>query len=207
MPIIPESMLENELPNDAENNNKEITRAVNSATGFVNSYTSNRYDIWDNYDSSNDIPRAPDVIVAYTLKIAKIYYYQAIGDVWRDGGEAVTFQEVIDSQKNELLKLLVPPDWNTQAVSLDSNYCMVIGSRTTTSGTWTRVIPKNAHITSDGSSTYVINDDFWINKGGEFDNEYQDAWYLRTNYGSSVEGTLNYMRTYRKDMADYIAFA
>lgn len=199
-------MLENELSNDAENNNNEITRAVNSATGFINTWTSNRYDIWDNYNTDNDVPRAPDIIVAYCLRVAKMYYKEAIGEVWRDGGEDKSITDVLAEIKKELMKIIVPSEYTTQAISLDSNYSMLIGSRTTTSGQWTRVIPFNAHITSGGSSVYVINDDFWINKGGYYTDEYPDAWYLRTNQGSSVEGTLNYMRTYRKDCADYIMY-
>lgn len=206
MAIISVSMLENELSDDAENNNKEMTRAVNSASGFVNSFTSKKHDIWDDYDTDDDIPRAPDIIVAYCLRVSKMYYKEAIGEVWRDGGENETIRTVLDDIKKELVELAVPPEFKTQAVSLDSNSSMIVGSRTTTSGQWTRVIPFNAHITTGVSSVYVINDDFWIDKGGYYTDEYPEAWYLRTNSGSSVEGTLSYMRTYRKDSADYIAY-
>jgi len=206
MPIIPESLLENELYDSAENTNNYLTTAVNRATGFVNTWTSNKYDPWDNYDTSNNTVRAPSEIVSYTINIAKLEFGRINGVVSRDEDGNDLYEESIKNYQDELSTINVTPLFQTQTVSLDANGCMVIGSRTTTSGIWTRVLPKNAHIESAGSSVYVVVDDFWITKGGDYDNEYPDAWYLRTTTGSNVEGTLSYMRTFRKDMRDYLTY-
>ena len=206
MPIISESLLENELPDSAENANNYITMAVNRASGFVNTWTSKSYDPWDNYDTANDVARAPSEIVAYTINIAKLEFNRINGVVSRDEDDNDIYEESINRYKEELSNIDISPIFVDQTISLDSNYNMLIGSRTTTSGIWTRVIPKNAFITSAGSSVYIVNDDFWITKGGTYDDEYPEAWYLRTNQGSSVEGTLSYMRTYRKDMKDYAIY-
>jgi hypothetical protein len=204
MSIIPVSMLENFLPADAENNNTELSNAVNSASGHVNSWTSNKYDTWDNYNETNGKPRAPFNIVDYTLKIAKVIFQQNTNSVSRGGDDDP--DELLKTYEDALKIIQVPPSFIDQTISLDSNGSQIIGSRTTTTGKWTRVVPADSHITSGGSSVYVYNDDFWINKGGDYDNEYTDAWYLRTNTGSSVEGTLSYRRTYRNDMHDYLTY-
>lgn len=204
MSIIPVAMLENELPAGAGNSNAQMSRAVSAASGFVNSWTSKHYDTWDNYDTSNDVPRAPDDIVDYTLAIAKIKHEMIVNNVSRDGDDDPN--TLLEDYKTELEKIAIPPSFETQTISLDSNSSQIIGSRTTTTGQWTRVIPAGSFITSDGSSVYTYHKDFWIKTGGEYDNEYREAWYLRTNTGSSVEGTLSYRRTYRNDMQDYLTY-
>ena len=207
MTIIPVSLLQSELPPDATDKDRRITNAVNRASGKVNTWTSKRYDSWDNYDSTNNIPRAPDDIVQYCLDIGKALWNKSIGNVYRDGSEELTWQEMIDNAEEDLKEIKIPPEFKTQTISLDSNDNMLIGSRTTTTGIFTRVIPANAFITSAGSSVYVPCEDFYIRKGGSYDDEYPDAWYLDTMSTSAVEGTLSYMRTYRKDMGDYLTYS
>lgn len=205
MSIIPVSLLESELPDDAENNNQELNKAVARATGFVNSWTSKKYDPWDDYDSDDDTTRAPNDIVEITVEVAKLFYRKIAGDVWRDGEDGESFTDSREAYKTELEAVNITPVFLTQTVSLDSNDSMVIGSRTTTAGIWTRVLPANAFITSAESNIYTYGDEFCITKGGANEDEYSDAWYLRAST-SDVEGTLSYMRTFRKDMADYLAY-
>lgn len=204
MSIIPVSLLESELPDSAENNNNELTKAVNRATSFVNTWTSKKYDPWDNF-TTNDVTLAPDVIVEIAVGVAVLFYRKTSGDVSRDGEDNDLYIESKEDFKTELMDIIVPPKFQTLTIDLDSNDSMVIGSRTTTTGIWTRVLPANSHITSATTNIYVYGEDFTISKGGYNEDEYPEAWYLRAE-DSNVEGTLNYMRTFRKDMHDYLVY-
>ena len=205
MSIIPVSLLESELPNDAENNNQELNKSVVRASNFVNSWTSKKYDPWDNYNSGDDTTRAPDEIVEITVAVAKLYYQKIAGDIWRNGEDDESFTDAKVFYRNELEAISITPVFLTQTIVLDDNDSMVIGSRTTTAGIWTRVLPANAFVTSAGIVIYTYGDEFCITKGGTNEDEYSDAWYLRAST-SSVEGVLSYMRTFRKDMADYLIY-
>ncbi len=204
MSIIPVSLLESELPDSAENNNNELTKAVNRATSFVNTWTSKKYDPWDNF-TTNDVTVAPDAIVEIAVEVAKMFYQKTAGVVWRDGEDNDLYADAKENFKTELMDIIVPPEFQTLTISLDPNDSMVIGSRTTTTGIWTRVLPAFSHITSASVNIYVYGEDFAISKGGYNEDEYPDAWYLRAE-DSNVEGVLSYQRTYRKDMHDYLVY-
>lgn len=198
--IISTAWLLRELPPGANDDDDEITDAVFQATDFVNTWA-NKYDPFDEYDTSPDAPRAPHVIVRATLEVAKAIYFLRIGQIFRDGQEQTSWQDVLAYYQDYLMKVQVSPEWKTQAVSLDSNNAMVIGSLTT-GHMYPRVIPQTAQVISGSSNTWLQPDDFTIAKGGRYDDDDPQAWYLYAD-SSSVEGTLRYMRTYRNDFLDY----
>lgn len=201
--IISVARLLRELPPGASNDNNQVTDAVDQATDFCNTWAI-KYDPWDEYDTSPDTPRAPNSIVRICLEVGKAYYHMAIGEIWRNREEQTTWEQVLAFYETRLKTIKVAPTWEEQTISLGSDNAMVIGSRTNTGGMWPRVIPQTAQVIS-GTTVYLQPDDWHISKGGEFDNEYRDAWYLYAE-SSSLSGTLRYMRTYRSDGYDYATY-
>lgn len=204
--IISTTMLTNELPSDATDTNNVITNAVSMASSFVNTWAKN-YDPFDDYQVSPEIALAPDIIVRICIEVAKAYYYMGIGQIYRDGNENTAWNDQISNYREQLLNIIIEPTWETQTISLNTYNTMIIGSRTITGGMWPRVIPHNAQVIGSGSNVWTYPDDWYIRKGGVYDNEYLDAWYLDCTNGSSVEGTLRYMRTYRNDYRDYARYS
>ena len=183
-----------------------LTYAVNSATAFVNTWTSRKYDPWDDFQESPEVILAPAEIGEICLQVAEAYYFIDIGQTTRDGNEDLYWDDFLERKKEELKEIGVSPTWETQTISLDSNDCMLIGSRSATGGMWPRVIPFTAQVISATTNIWIQPDDYTIRMGGDYTDEYPDAWYLDVNTGSSVEGTLRYMRTYRKDTIDYMRY-
>jgi len=204
MSIIPLVLLQNELPSDAVNSNNELTYAIAQATNFCNNWAY-KYDPFDDYDTDDDTTRAPDQIVRICLEMAKIYYWETVGEVTRDGDNYQIMQNEIENYQKKLQEIQISPSWEEQAISLDTNYCMLVGSRTNTGGMWPRVIPQTAQVI-DGYNVWVRPDHWTIRKGGTYSGEYPDAWYLEVSSSYSVAGTLRYMRTYRNDSIDYARY-
>ncbi len=209
MTIVSISMLSDRLPGTAAS--ADLTLAVNRATSFVNTWAKD-YDPFDDYQESPESILAPPEIGDICLSAAEAFYYKEIGQRSRDGNETGYWQQYLygDSEmmglRQQLMEITIEPTWETQTISLNSNNAMIIGSRTTTGGMWTRVIPFTAQVISGGSSVWVCPDDWSIRKGGNYTDEYPDAWYLDANTGSSVEGSLRYRRTYRNDAMDYARY-
>jgi hypothetical protein len=202
--IIHTSHLLDELPTDASDTDNRVTDAVNRATGFVNTWTSKRYYPWDDYQTSPLVTRAPYEIVHACIEVGKAFYYMRIGQIFRDHGENVAWQAVLDYYKDYLGSIEVQPTWEEQSISLNSNNAMVIGDRNA-GGAWPQVIPQTAQVISDASNVWLQPDDWYIRKGGEYTDEHYDAWYFYAE-SSSTEGTLRYQRTYRKDGMDYARY-
>jgi len=205
MAIISTTMLSDRIPGTADAT--ALSNAVSKATAFVNTYASKHYDPFDDYLDSPETILAPDEIGEICLQVAEAYYYLNIGQTSRDGNDRAVWKEILDGYRAELKEIHVAPTWETQAISLNSNNCMIIGSRTLTGGMWPRVIPQTAQVISNTSSVWLYPDDWFIRKGGMYDDEYYDAWYFDVNRGSSVAGTLRYMRTYRCDGYDYLKYS
>jgi len=203
MSIISTSMLTSRLPGISDGDT--ALNVINRGTSFVNTWTSKRYDPWDDFTESPEAAVAPYEIVEICLEVSEVFYYLDIGQKSRDGNDLTVYHDFLKGKKEELLSIDISPTWHNQAISLNSNKNMVIGNRT--SGTWTRVIPFNANIISNGTSIWTHPQHWTIRKGGNYVDEYTDAWYLDCNTGYSVEGTLKYMRTYRKDCMDYARYS
>jgi len=209
MSIISTTMLSARLPGTADASTLQL--AVTRATSFINTWAI-KYDPFDDYQESPEEILAPDEIGEMCLLAAEAYYYKQIGlrsrnsdemQYWNAilyGGEGVT------GLKTQLKDIKIEPTWETQTISLNTYNCMLIGSRTATGAMWPRVIPFTAQVISGGSSVWVQPDDWYIRTGGQYNDEYWDAWYLDVTSGSSVEGTLRYMRTYRNDGLDYARY-
>jgi len=204
MAIISVSQLDAQLPSDANDDNGDITDAVNRSSGFINTWTSRHYDSWDDYDSTASAVRAPEEIVYQCLEVGKAMYFQGIGQNTRNGEEVAFWKDMIESYKAELQIIKVAPTWEEQTISLNSNNAMIIGNRNG-GGTWTRVLPFRSNVVSDASNVWTLPGDWIICEGGRYDDEYRDAWYFYAE-SSSVEGTLRYMRTYRNDSLDYATY-
>lgn len=203
--IIPIQYLREELPDDAVNSRGEMTDAIYQATAFVNTYARN-YWPFDEFNSSASpqVPRAPYEIVSICKQVAKLYYYQNIGERYRDGNEGEVIGDQFDRYKDELRSIRIEPTWEEQTVSLDSNNAMVVGDRNA-GGMWPQVIPQTVQVISGSTNVWVSPDDWTVTMGGRYDNEYPDAWYLYAE-SSSVEGTMRFMRTYRNDRGDYARY-
>ena len=202
MTIVSIDMLSNRLPGVEASS--DLTLAVNRASGFTNTWAIH-YDPFDDYQESPEEILAPAEIGSICLEVAEAEYYLEIGQVERDGNDSFTWSDFKDIKKEELKTINVEPTWETQTISLNSDNVMVIGSRSTTGGMWPRIIPGTAQVI-DGSNVWARMDDWVIRKGGYYDDEWPDAWYLDVNRGSSVSGTLKYMRTYRNDTRDYMKY-
>ena len=197
-------MLTNILPSGTPNPNNEISDAVNMATDFVNAYATH-YDTFDDYSSSPETVNAPLYVGMICRDVAKVFYMQLIGEVYRDGGENATWQTVLNAKKQELANLTIEPVWVEQAIVLDSNNSMIIGDRNN-GGSWPRVIPWRSEIIETGGSQFFRPDDFEIIKGGINQDDYPEAWYL-TTANTQINGhTLRYMRTFRNDGMDYARY-
>lgn len=208
MAIVSVSMLSNRLPGSPSGS--DLTLAVNRASSFVNTWA-HKYDPFDDYQESPEAILAPAEIGELCLISAEAFYYKQIGQRSRNGDEVQKWHEFLykgeGSIRYQLEHIKIEPEWKTQTISLNSDNAMIIGSRTTTGGMWPRVIPFTAQVISATSNVWITPDDWYIRKGGLYDDEYRDAWYLDCDSGSSVEGTLRYMRTYRNDHLDYARYS
>ena len=202
MTIISSNMLSARLPGTA--NTDDLSLAINRATGFVNTWAIH-YDPFDDFQASPEAILAPAEIGSVCLEIAEAEYYLEIGQVERDGNDSFTWHDFKELKKDELKSIEIAPTWETETISLNSDNVMGLGSRTTTGGMWPRVIPYTAQVIS-GSTVWARNDDWTIRRGGAYDDEWPDRWYLDANRGSSVTGTIRYMRTYRNDQRDYMMY-
>ena len=188
-----------------------MTYAVNRATSFVNTWAKD-YLPFDDYQESPETILAPPEIGEFCLKAGEAFYYLETGQRNRDGNEDVGWNNFLygndetEGLKDRLKTIRIEPTWERQTISLDSNNVMLLGTRNSTTGAFERVIPYKANIT--GTSTALQrNDEFIIRRGGDYDDEYHDAWYLDVDSNASVtNGTIHYLRTYRKDAKDYAEY-
>jgi len=204
MSLITVEYLQDELDEGASNENGLLTKAINRATASINTWASRRYDPFEDFDITNNIPLAPDEIIAVCVEVAKAYYFLSLGEVSRNGEEQAYWKTILDAHKTDLYKLEITPKWETQPIALDSNDSMLIGTQTA-SARFPRIIPQNAYIISGASAVWSKNSHWVITKGQSFDDEHPDAWYLR-GLDNTIEGILYYMRSYRKDGKDYAIY-
>lgn len=200
MSIISVERLSNELPNDASNADGILSLVVNRASVLVKAHTSNRYDSWDDYDSSTGEAKAPYEIEFICMEVAKAMYFLAIGQVDNDGFGRNIHTQYIKDTKKDLQKIDISTVTLTQNVSLDANDAMLIGERV--NNIWTRVIPQVCHVETATSNTWIKDVDFVVRKGGTNTDEYFDAWYLYA-LDTSLEGVLHYVKTFRSDAGNY----
>ena len=200
MTIIATAHLIRELPLDATNENGAIDDAVEQASSFVQNHAI-RYEYFDDYQESPVDILAPGEVGRVCLEVAKAFYYLRIAQVNRNGDDLLFWQSIIDNYKSELKTIIIEPTWETQTISLDSNKAMRIGTLDN-GGTWPHVIPFKSEVISATTNTWVYHEDFEIEKGGRYTDENPNAWYLYADT-SSLEGTLRYLRTWRKDGFDY----
>lgn len=204
MSIVSINMLSARIPGSPSG--ADLLKAVNRATGFVNTWTSMNYDPWQDFQASPELTLAPVEIAEECLEIAETMYYIEIGEIQRDGEGRNLHQEFLKDKRESLQTINVMPTWESQTISLDSNNRMVIGTRDSVTGVWPRVIPFNAEVVSSSSSTWIRGEDWYIRRGGVNQNEFGNAWYFDAQ-SSSVAGTLHYLRTYRKDTKDYMNYS
>jgi len=206
MAIISATTLIAELPTDAPNSNSEIQDAVDRASAFVDTWTSNKYYPWDSFTASPLTINAPSEIEHACIQVAVALYKQRIAERSRDGQEIVSNGEMLEYWRQYLQSIDVSPTWETETISLDSStLSMGLGSRTN-SIVWTQVIPQTVQVTSGSGNVWTQPDDFEVTLGGRYNNEYRDRWYLRAD-SSSFEGTVRYMRSYRSDGLDYARYS
>lgn len=210
MSIISVSYLKAELPNDANNLNKLLTKSVNRASSYINTWTSKRHYPFSDYDTTTGEPTAPDEIVFYCTEVAKAFYFSSIGEVSRSGEERSFWLSHLNEIKKDLQELKVSPEWLSDTISLDSNNVMSLGGSASNHGVF-NIIPHNAEITG-GTSQWVRNDDWKIVKGEFLNQAYigdyiTDSWYLYSTVSDSLDGTIHYMRTFRKDGGDYAIYS
>lgn len=206
MSIVSISMLDARLPGNADSS--DATSAVNRASSFVNTWAKD-YLPFDDYQVSPETILSPAEIGEICLKASEAFYFLEIGQRNRDGNEDTGWynflygNDEVEGLRQRLEKIRIEPTWESQTISLDSNNAMQLGSRNSTTGTFEKVIPYQANI-SGTSSALQRCDDFFIRKGGVYNDEYNDAWYLDVNRGvTTTNGTVHYLRTYRKDAKDY----
>jgi hypothetical protein len=208
-------MLNDRLPGTAVSS--DLTLAVNRATSFVNTWAKD-YLPFDDYQISPEAILAPAEVGDICLSAAEAYYFLEIGQRNRDGTERTFWNEFlygtktkgskssaddVPGLKSQLMEIRIEPEWQSQTISLNSDNVMLIGTRNSTTGAFEKIVPYLANIT--GTATDLQrNDEFVIRKGGFYDDEFYQAWYLDVDSGNSVTGgTLHYLRTYRKDAKDY----
>jgi hypothetical protein len=205
--IIPTTHLEKRLPADASDKLGAITDAVTMASALVNTFTSRRYETWDEYTEASDDEytlNAPQEIVHITTQVATHLYWLNVGEVVREG-EGVDREARIDYYKKMLEdpKFAIKPTKHTQTVSLDTNGYQLIGSRNQ------NILTHKAYVVSldsDGDYQWNLGEHFLIIKGGliDIDEYWNDGWYIdAATHKDTLEGTLHYWRSYRNDGGDY----
>jgi hypothetical protein len=205
MTIISTVHLERELPPGFTNENDALGDAVAEASAFVNTYARN-YDPFDDFSASPLEILAPREVGRICIEVAKNFYFLRIGESSRNGEEIAFREAMLDKKITQLQKLNIEPTWESQAISLDSNNAMVIGSRNTTTGRYPRVLVTTLNnVVSAAGNVWTWSEDWEISKGGRFDDEEPSAWYFYANQ-DGVEGTLHYLRTYRNDTFDYMKY-
>ncbi|HUX59530.1 MAG TPA: hypothetical protein VMV77_21330 [Bacteroidales bacterium] len=204
MSIVSINMLSDRIPGTSDGT--DLLNAVNRATSFVNTWTSKVYDPWEDFQASPELLLAPQVIGEICIEVAEAMYYMLIGQIQRDGEGNDLWRQLLDDKKEELQNIDVNPEWKSQAISLDSNKRMVVGTRNTVTGVYPRVIPFNANVISGAGNNWNRGTDYYVRQGGINRDENSDAWYFDAQ-SSSLEGTLNYLRTYRKDTKDYMTYS
>lgn len=222
--IIPIEYLDRELPEDATDVDGALTNAVTEATAFVNTWTSRNYLEWEEYSteeeegagassssssssSSTDasiagpetyIINAPREIARICLQVAKIMYWQGQGQISRDGEEDEKLEARLEYYRQLLEKIEISPVKKNVSISLDTNGCQLIGRNQ-------NVVPWSSYVISATTNIWNQGEHWTIRKGGLYDDEYYDGWYFdASNYTSTMEGTLYYWRSYRRDTKDYM---
>jgi len=178
------------------------SKAVVRASNYINTWTSKHYYPWEDYQASPDVPLAPAEIVQICVELSKVYYFLYTNESAADGNRNNEMYAIETIQKEKLLSIDVAPEIKSLTISLDNNKSQVIGTQNSSSGRFPQVIPYNASIISGAGNVWAYNEDFYIRRGGCYNNEHYDAWYLESDT-SSLEGTLKYLRTYRNDGKDY----
>ncbi|MBU2177661.1 MAG: hypothetical protein KJ556_21425, partial [Gammaproteobacteria bacterium] len=203
-----------------------LTNAVTEATAFVNTWTSRNYLEWEAYSTqaeegagasssssssstSGDGSRAddttytinaPNEIARICLQVSKIMYWQGQGHISRDGEEDEKLEGRLEYYRQLLEKIEISPVKKDVTISLDTNGCQLIGRNL-------NIIPWNSYVVSASTNMWNQGEHWTIRKGGTYDDEYYDGWYFdASNYTDTMEGTLYYWRSYRKDTKDYMRF-
>lgn len=204
--IIPARYLDEMLDDDATNQYSRIDNAVIRATVFVNTYAVNylEFDAYTVDEGSGDNDdtytiNAPHEIEFICLDVAKTMYYMSIDHVNRDGTEWQRYKDELDYYKDMLKNINIEPKQYSVAISLNTDNAQLIARNQ-------NIIPFSSYITSDTTNIYTNGEDFFIRKGGVYDDEYWDGWYLDANNDPDIEGTLYYYRSWRKDGKDYIHY-
>lgn len=204
--IIPVIHLAKFLPSDANDSHGYMTTSVTEASAFVNTWTSRRYEEWDDYEEDSDDEytlNAPREITQICTSIAKHMYFMNTGYVQRDGSEEMDHEARIDYYRGILEKIDVRPTRHELVLSLDSDGYQLIARNQ-------NILTHKAKIvtlTSAGTNVWNLGKHFWILKGGLIDAEdyFNDGWYVDgSTYKDELEGTLTYYRSYRNDGKDYM---
>jgi hypothetical protein len=211
MSIISPTMLLTELPTGASAYTSEVLSACVQASSFVSSYTSKKYELWDDYLVSPETVLVPDIIYRLTIEAGKIFYLLNVNTKQRIKEEKTLLLEQLSTLQTQLENLNLAPTWESQSISLTSDKVMQIYNTKSinifsNNHTFIKVIPNTAIINSATSNVWVNSDHFIIRLGLITNDEYPQAWYLDSALGYTVEGTLRYMRTYRIDGYDYMKY-
>lgn len=143
--IIPVAHLRKYLPSDATDINEEMTNAVYESSAFVNTWTSKRYETWDDYtegDEDDYTLNAPREICHICTQVAKHMYYLNIGSVQRDGAEDVDHEARIEYYRAMLEKIDVKPVKYSKQIELDDDGYMLIARNQ-------NILPFKAYIISN----------------------------------------------------------
>lgn len=200
--IISTLHLQSALKPGATDTESRLTNACQAATNFINS-NAVRYHTFDNI-TAQGITQAPAVIVMYCKIIAKIFYHILIGDIFLDGSEEKTWNDMLDKYRKIIRELEIEPSVHQKVISLDTNGCMLITRNQ-------QILPyhPDCKVVSSASPQEDWNqDEHWtIRKGGKWDEENTDGWYFdASTYKDEIEGTLYYARSYRNDNHDYLTY-
>ena len=204
MSLITIEYFQKELDDSASNENGLLTKAINRATASINTWSSRKYDPFESFDVTNNTPLAPDDIIAICIEIAKAYYFLSLGEVSRAGEEKAYWKTLLNDYKKDIQEIDISPVWKDQTISLNTYDNMLIGTQTA-SLQFHRVIPHNAYVLSGATAIWGKETHWTITKGYVYEDEHPDGWYFRA-LDSDVEGTLYYMRSYRKDGKDYASY-
>jgi len=217
--IIPVEYLDNALNGGTDEDGRE-TDAVTRATAFVNTYAVNylEFDAYTENDaveeSSSDSMEdeqptiytinAPKIIEHICLQAAIAIYKLSLDEVYRNGEEREYWEARLKGYQEDLKTIDVEPEKFSKTISLNSYGCMLIARNQ-------NIIPWTAYVISATTNVWNVGEHFEIRKGGRFDTsgssavEYIDGWYFDASvFISSMEGTLYYHRSYRKDTKDYM---
>lgn len=217
--IIPVSWLDDALPEDATDAHDALTNAVTQASAFCNTWAMHYLEFEactlksigagagnDSSSSSSEDDdedytiNAPMEIAYACLDISKAIYWQNQGQVFRDATEQKTWSDILDGYRDRLQNIEIAPTRHSLAISLDSKGFQLIGR-----SPHYNILTHNAYITSATTNIWNLGRHYQIVRGACIDvtTYATDGWYLDARTYTTLEGTLYYYKTYRKDLIDY----